>query len=101
MTQAQSVQEHLAAMRDELKTAAQKKDAEARTSINAALQHAQQAQTEMQSRTSAGASETMKHLDELTANGKKALQESGDALHARIDTMMAHAKNAIEAGKKA
>jgi hypothetical protein len=99
MAQAQSVQEHLGAIRDELKTAMQKQDAEARTKISAALEHAQMAQAEMKGRAAAGSDEAMKHLNELTANGEKALHESGDALHARIDTMMTQAKSALDAAK--
>jgi ElaB/YqjD/DUF883 family membrane-anchored ribosome-binding protein len=101
MAQTQSVQEHLAAMSDEIKAAAKKTDTEARAKINAALQHAQKAQADMQARGSAGSSETMKHLDELTKNAKQALSESGNELHARIDTMITNAKHAVDAGSKA
>lgn len=101
MAQAQSVQEHLTAVRDELKSAAQKNDADARTHVNAALQHAQMAMTNLKSQAAASSAEACRHLDELAKNGKQALSESGDALHARIDTMMTNAKSAVEASKKA
>lgn len=108
MEQTQSLKEHLAAIQNELKTATQKQDADARARINVALEHAQKAASELKAQAAASsgdakkqADETMHHLDELAKNGEKALSESGDALHARVDTMIAHAKSAVEASKRA
>ena len=106
MAQTQTVQEHLTAVRDELKAAVQKRDADAKTHINTALEHARMANADLKAEIAASnpktkqqAQDTMKHLDELVENGKKALNEAGDQLHNRVDTMITHAKEAIQASK--
>ncbi len=104
MAQTQSVNEHLTAVRDELKAASEKRDEEAKTRINAALAHAQQAQAAMKAQIdSSGGKDTvdktMAHLNELSQDGKKALEENGQALQVRIQSMMGSAKNAIDSNK--
>ena len=103
MAQTVTLGSHLTAMSDELKAALQKRDADAKVHINAAIQHAQAANAELKTQAAAGnakakqqAEQTMKHLDELIENGKVALTEAGNALHERVDTMIAHAKKAIQ-----
>ncbi len=94
----QSLQEHMTAVRDELQAAAKQSEPEMRARIDAAKQHAETAASQLKSQ--AGSSETMQHLNEIAKDAQKSLDEDGAALQARMNTMMAHAKSAIDASKK-
>ena len=108
MAKTQSLEEHLTAVRDELKAASQKADSEAKTRINAALEHAQMARTELKAQIATAnpkakqsADQTMQHLDDVAKNAQKSVAETGEVLHKRVDSMLASAKSAIESAKSA
>lgn len=85
--------DHLTAVRDELNAASTKEDAEIKTRVQAAIQHAQIALNEMKAKQP----EAARHVDELIDDGKKAMNETGTQLQARVDKMKADFKHAMDA----
>jgi hypothetical protein len=103
MNQTTSISERLNAVRDELETASTAQDAEVRARVKTALNHAQQAKTQLQAEVAknegsaqADYDQTVAHLSVMADNGQRALDQAGSSLQAHVNSMIASAKSAID-----
>jgi hypothetical protein len=95
----QSFKEHIKTVQDQLSSAAQKQDDQAKAAIRSAMDHLKAAHEELQAERKqdremdkAEADRTMAKLQEISNNAKAALDEQGTQLHAHIEKMVSSIK---------
>lgn len=103
MEQATTISERLNAVLDQLKAASTAADADARTRLISAIEHAQQVETELQTRIAqsdgrarADDDEAAAHLNVMAENGRRALDQTGTSLRSQVNTLIASARRAID-----
>jgi polyhydroxyalkanoate synthesis regulator phasin len=95
MADTQSIKEHIKAIRDEVRTAGDKQDAEAKTAVRNALSHVEMARKEIDSQVQtdmtqdqADRKKMLDHLQTVATEGAAALKENGAKMRTNIRNML-------------
>ena len=106
MAQSQTVKEHLRAFHDEIKSATNKEDTEAKGQLRTAQHHLDSINeaikgdiTQDNAISKREAEETLAKVQKLNEDMKSALTASGKALHDKVQAMEKSAKSAMESAK--
>lgn len=102
MAEKQSVKDHIKVIHDELQSASQKQDEQAKAAVQNAMTHLEAVRKEVEARVTSDVEQDrkdrqtmLKHLEDAAQNGKAALKESGTQLHDRINKMVTATKNVL------
>ena len=95
MADTQTIKEHLKAIRDEIKTAGDKQDAEAKTAVRNALSHLEMARKEVEAHVQsdmtqdqADRKKMLEHMQTVASEGASALKENGAKMRTNIRAML-------------